>query len=362
MQIRSEGLVWQELDGDLVLMDLERSVYLTTNATGTVLAKLLTEERTREELADQLVEQFGADRERALVDVDAFTAQLREKQAAALGGFPQRTAAQVFSMSDQGQVPVPLDPIELRLRSRSGPRSAGRLIALVGRSLRLVWQAGPRQVVQLAVLQLLNAALLAGQVVVVGHVVSAIVELGQGEDRFGDLLTPLVLFAVLTAASAVVTAVQTSTGRALGEAVARLTWREVFAVATSVTLRHFESPEFYDLLQRVQGNATTRPYQVTQALLRILGGLASTIGVGAVLIAINPVLLPLLVIGGLPLIVTNRAESRVEFGFTVDQTANQRERSYLAYVLTGRNEAKEIRAFDLGRCAQRAPRPALCRL
>ena len=47
MQIRTEGLVWQELDGELVLMDLERSVYLTTNATGSVLAKLLTEERTR---------------------------------------------------------------------------------------------------------------------------------------------------------------------------------------------------------------------------------------------------------------------------------------------------------------------------
>ena len=80
MQIRTEGLVWQELDGDLVLMDLERSVYLTTNATGGVLAKLLTEERTREELADHLVEEFGIDRERALVDVDAFTAQLLEKK------------------------------------------------------------------------------------------------------------------------------------------------------------------------------------------------------------------------------------------------------------------------------------------
>ena len=80
MQIRTEGLVWQELDGELVLMDLERSVYLTTNATGSVLAKLLTEERTREELADQLVEQFDIDRERALDDVDAFIAQLREKK------------------------------------------------------------------------------------------------------------------------------------------------------------------------------------------------------------------------------------------------------------------------------------------
>jgi hypothetical protein len=80
MQIRTEGLVWQELDGELVLMDLERSVYLTTNATGTVLAKLLTEERTREELAVHLFEQFEIDREQALADVDAFAEQLRDKK------------------------------------------------------------------------------------------------------------------------------------------------------------------------------------------------------------------------------------------------------------------------------------------
>lgn len=251
-------------------------------------------------------------------------------------------------MSDQTEAPAPLDPIELRLRARTGPRSVRRLVGLIGTSLRLVWQAQPRQVVVLGVLQLLNAVLLAGQVVVVERVVSAVVDLGQGNDELRDLLVPLLAFAVLTAASAVVASVQTSTGRVLGEAVARLTWKDVFGVSTSVTLRHFESPAFYDLLQRVQGSATTRPYQVTQALLRILGGLAATAGVGIVLITIHPLLLPLLVGGGLPLILTNRAESHREFRFAVDQTANQRERAYLAFVLTGRPEAKEIRAFDLG--------------
>jgi hypothetical protein len=79
MQIRTDGVLWQELDGEFVLMDLDRSVYLTTNAAGGELAKLLSEERTREELAAHLVERFGIDNERALADVDAFVAQLRQK-------------------------------------------------------------------------------------------------------------------------------------------------------------------------------------------------------------------------------------------------------------------------------------------
>ncbi len=48
------------------------------------------------------------------------------------------------------------------------------------------------------------------------------------------------------------------------------------------------------------------------------------------------------------MIVTSRRESRLEFEFTVKQTSALRIRSYLTFVLTGRAEAKEIRAFDIG--------------
>lgn len=72
MQIRSEGVTWQEIDGELVILDLERSVYLTTNGSGGLLAKLLTEDRSLDELADALVAEFGIDRADAVRDVQAF--------------------------------------------------------------------------------------------------------------------------------------------------------------------------------------------------------------------------------------------------------------------------------------------------
>lgn len=242
--------------------------------------------------------------------------------------------------------PAPLDPVELRLRAKSGQRSAARLWSLIRKSTRLVWQAGPRKAVALALLQVVTAGLLAAQVIVVERLVSAVVGLSSGA-TMQDLLIPLVAFAALTTATTMAGAVQNQLGRLLGESVTRLMWRSVSSIATTVTLRHFESPDFYDLLQRVQGNSA-RPFQVTQALTRILGGLTATVGVGLVLYTINPILVPLLAIGGIPLILTNRAESRLEFRFAVDQTTNQRERSYLTFLLTGRTEAKEIRAYDLG--------------
>ncbi|MBD8078929.1 PqqD family protein [Cellulosimicrobium arenosum] len=80
MQIRTDGVTWQEIDGELVLLDLERSVYLTTNASGALLTKLLVEDRSLDDLADALVAQFEIQRDDALRDAQAFVDELVEHQ------------------------------------------------------------------------------------------------------------------------------------------------------------------------------------------------------------------------------------------------------------------------------------------
>src|SRR5699024_5272303 len=85
-----------------------------------------------------------------------------------------------------------------------------------------------------------------------------------------------------------------------------------------------------------------------QGLMAMGGALAASIGVGAALLSISPLLLPLLVIGGVPVLLSSRRESRLEFDFSVRQTPVLRMRQYLTLVQTGRDEAKEVRAFQLG--------------
>lgn len=79
MQLRQDGISWQEIDGELVVLDLERSVYLTTNVSGAFLTKLLVEEHSRDELVARLAEEFGVDDERAGADVDAFVEELSRR-------------------------------------------------------------------------------------------------------------------------------------------------------------------------------------------------------------------------------------------------------------------------------------------
>lgn len=249
-------------------------------------------------------------------------------------------------MADDGETFV--DPLDLRVRERNQRRSFRRGAALVARSTSLVWQSGRTLFLSLAALQLVGALLLAGQVLVVERFLNAVVELGDG-GSMRTLVGPVAALAALMGGAALVGSVQGTLRRFLADSVARRTWQQVLAVATRVSLRQFESPAFYDSLQRVSANAASRPLQVTQALLGAFGSAAVTVSVGATLVAIHPALLVLLVVGGLPLLLTNRRESRLEFDFSVRQTYPARERGYLSIILTGRNEAKEIRAFGLGR-------------
>lgn len=239
-----------------------------------------------------------------------------------------------------------IDPLALRIQARSERKSLGRLSRLVRKSVALVWAAGRGQVIALVCLQLVAAGALAGQVLSVQLVLDAILSADAGANA-AIVLGPVLALAGLTALSSIAVGVQGQVHRVLGESVARTMWREVFAASTTVELRHFESPEFYNRLDRVQTNAMSRPNQVTAGLLAMAGAVAGSLGVGLALLSLSPILLPLVVIGGLPMLLTSRRESRLEFDFAVAQTPAYRLRYYFTRLQTGRDEAKEVRAFGL---------------
>ncbi|MPV36586.1 ABC transporter ATP-binding protein [Georgenia subflava] len=240
-----------------------------------------------------------------------------------------------------------VDSLDLKVQARSQRKSLGRLSRLIGSSVALVWSAGRGLFVTLITLQVLVALALAGQVLAVQAVLGAILEVPGGGTGADKIVPPILLLAGLTAATSIAGAVQGHLQRLLGEAVARVMWGRLLDVATGVSLRHFESPQFYNRLNRVQTNALVRPYQVSQGLLTMAGALAASIGVGAALVSISPVLLPLILLGGVPVLLTSRRESRLEFDFSVRQTPAIRLRTYLTFLQTGRDEAKEVRAFGL---------------
>jgi len=222
-----------------------------------------------------------------------------------------------------------------------------RLGELVRFSAALVWEAARAPFLALTSLQLVNAALLAAQVFAVQAVLDGILNLA--ERGVGPVVVPVVFLAVFTAATAVTGSVQGSLSRYVGESVAKTMWQRVLDVSTGVGLRQFEDASFFDRLERVRGSALTRPFQVTNGVIATVGAVAASVGLAVTLASFNPILLPLILVSGVPLLFTSRRESRLEFRFNVQQTPRVRMRTYMTILLTGRDEAKEVRAFGLTR-------------
>ena len=68
----------REIDGELVILDLESQRYMGTNRTATQLWPLLERGASVDELAEALQAAFGIDAERAAVDAAAFVEGLEQ--------------------------------------------------------------------------------------------------------------------------------------------------------------------------------------------------------------------------------------------------------------------------------------------
>jgi ATP-binding cassette subfamily B protein len=214
---------------------------------------------------------------------------------------------------------------------------------LIAAAAREVWRADRFGTVLAAMYQLVGA-------------VAALGVVAAGKLTFDALLTPsqapvgltpaLLLLALATAVSGSVGPLQTQQHRILGERVSQRVWDRLLDTTARADLVTYESTGFATALERVRQHALERPFAVTAALLGVAGSLLGVGSMSVVLVAVEPLLLPLLLAAGVPAVLLARWASRTEFAFAHRLTALFRRRHYLRELLTLRPYAAEVRAFD----------------
>jgi ATP-binding cassette subfamily B protein len=216
---------------------------------------------------------------------------------------------------------------------------------LLADSLRLVWSAGRREFLVTSSLQLVSAVGVAVQLLIAKSLLDAV--LGAGQDNaFGSFLPELAAVIAITVALDFVGAVQSEQSRVLSELVGRRAFDRVLDVATRVDLLAFESPEFYDRLTRARAQGQFRSLQTVNGLIGIVGSAVAAVGIVAALATLQPLLLPFVLLGYVPLWIVSARNSRDLYRFMRGMTPNERQRTYLQQVLTGRHFAQEVRAFN----------------
>jgi ATP-binding cassette, subfamily B, bacterial len=220
------------------------------------------------------------------------------------------------------------------------------LPGLIGDSLKLVWSAGRRVFLLTSTLQLISAVGVAVQLFVAQAVFSAVLGNG-GKADLETLAPPLIALVAVTVTLDLARAIQNEQSRVLGELVGRRATDRVLDVSTRIDLLAFESPDFYDQLQRARAQGQFRAMQTVNGLLGIVGSLGTAVAIIFALAAMQPLLVPFVLVGYLPLWVVASLNTRDLYHYTRGMTPNDRQRNYLQNILMGRNAAKEVRAFNL---------------
>ena len=233
---------------------------------------------------------------------------------------------------------------EVRAEAKKIPKRVDALPRLMAWAAGLLWASSPRLVTALLTSRMLNA-LQAGVLILVGREALGSIVGGTGN----GLGSPSVIAALgFFAVTAVLTEVGTELQLQLSARVQKTTFDLLVDAASRVELEAYESPEFYDRLERCETNALVRPSMVGTALIGLPANLVGLLGLMFALIVVEPLLVPVLALSLVPFLLLAKLFGRKEFQFATDRVLGERLRRYLRTVLVGRDEAKEVRAFGSG--------------
>ncbi|GLW62549.1 ABC transporter ATP-binding protein [Actinomadura rubrobrunea] len=231
----------------------------------------------------------------------------------------------------------------VRVRRLDLPRSAAFAV-------RLAWRADRRSLVTLMAVQLVTALGLGAGLLLLRTVLDGGLPGGSAARTAGEpsVLVGLAVLLALRAAGGVLGSVTTARQRMLSARLDRHVISLVLGAAVRADLPRFEDPAFHDRLQRAVFASRGQPVVVITTLVAVLQALLTAAAVSGAFLAMAWWLLPFAALSAVPTLRAARAERNASYGLHHGLAESRRLRQYFERLMTGRDEAKEVRALDLG--------------
>jgi ATP-binding cassette, subfamily B, bacterial len=241
-------------------------------------------------------------------------------------------------------------PTLYELNEGGSGRSAREIPRLVAAGVGITWRAGRRELIIMAVLELLSGIGVGAEVIVGRRVLEALLSTQHTVSGSGSGLASVwpsaVLLGLITVLLGLAGVVLREQQRMLSELTSRYAQDRILDVTCAVELAAFDDPDFHDKVARAQVGVMRAP-QMVFGLQGLGRSMAGAIGAGVALLAVAPPLVPVALLALIPGWLANHRRGRAFYKFGFMMTPRDRERGYLASLLTSRDPAKEVRAFGL---------------
>jgi ATP-binding cassette subfamily B protein len=213
--------------------------------------------------------------------------------------------------------------------------------------MSLVWAAGRVQLAFIILSTVVTSLAIAGQLFVGRALLDLIADSDAGGVDASRLAPYIVALGAMLIVASLSEAISSEIRIPLGEQLHRLTMDEILDVATEVELEEYEGTVFHDRMQRARSAAGGKSAAVVFGFVTMLSTFVVAVGVIAVLLTIAPLLVPIAVLGYIPVAYVNVRNNRARYQMELDLTELHREKSYLEFVMTDRTEAQEVRSYDV---------------
>jgi ATP-binding cassette subfamily B protein len=219
------------------------------------------------------------------------------------------------------------------------------------RVLGLVWDANPGLTLALAALNLLQGGIPAASVwlskLLIDAVVAAVTT-GTGTAALPQVLFLVVLQFVLGAAGNLMSTLANICQQLLQEQVANRIQLLVMRQANKLDLIFFERPQFYDLIQQVQREATFRPVQMVQTAFGLIRQVLTFVSLLALLVNLEWFIAVAALISPIPAFVSSARYGWQGYQMMRWQSPLRRMMAYLTNLMTTDTYNKEVKLFTVG--------------
>lgn len=224
-------------------------------------------------------------------------------------------------------------------------------LSTVRRVLPILWASARGWSIVAAVLMVFEIVFGLLTLYLIKNLVDVITSQLSGEGQAVGIETVLwhvLAFGAATLAFLITRGLANLAREAQGMAVADYVERMIHSRSVAADLAFYESPRYFDTLQRARQSGPQRPAQVTSNLLLLGKNLVMLAAVIALLASINWMLLPILAVAIIPALIVRIHFTRRLYVWQRERTQMERRAGYLDWLMTSDIHAKELRLNQLG--------------
>lgn len=233
------------------------------------------------------------------------------------------------------------------VQARSFSGMTRRLLFLIGHLSRIAWSCSRANCVAMVSAELISGLFSAFGLLGATHVLTALFSSAPTPHRVEAALPALLFILGITVARTLLGLVADWTEDRLVPDVARLVERRLYAATTQVDLAAFDTPGFYDALQRARDRGLSEATRVVQLAVSALTGVISLVSAVSVLWLLSPLLVPLLLVAALPDAWAAIRSARMRYAVSYELGVCRRRKMILADLMADRRSSAEVRSFNM---------------